>query len=123
MNAHFDEKDDEKYDNNDDYQKGDEVEAVVLAVDPERERISLGIKQALDDPFAAFVRQPDRRAHRPQGDRHVRSGRGCDQPAHHCGWIAADPGPVCAERAGVPGRLLAGLHLHLACGSLPVGSD
>ncbi len=37
------------------YQKGDEVEAVVLAVDPERERISLGIKQALDDPFAAFV--------------------------------------------------------------------
>jgi len=37
------------------YQKGDEVEAVVLAVDPERERISLGIKQALNDPFAAFV--------------------------------------------------------------------
>ena len=37
------------------YQKGDEVEAVVLSVDPERERISLGIKQALDDPFAAFV--------------------------------------------------------------------
>ncbi|MFT5114553.1 MAG: small subunit ribosomal protein S1 [Parasphingorhabdus sp.] len=39
------------------YQKGDEVEAVVLAVDPERERISLGIKQALNDPFAAFVGQ------------------------------------------------------------------
>ena len=37
------------------YQKGDEVEAVVLSVDPERERISLGIKQALDDPFAAYV--------------------------------------------------------------------
>jgi small subunit ribosomal protein S1 len=37
------------------YQKGDEVEAVVLSVDPERERISLGIKQALNDPFAAFV--------------------------------------------------------------------
>jgi len=39
------------------YQKGDEVEAVVLSVDPERERISLGIKQALNDPFAAFVGQ------------------------------------------------------------------
>ncbi|GJL81916.1 MAG: 30S ribosomal protein S1 [marine bacterium B5-7] len=37
------------------YQKGDEVEAVVLSVDPERERISLGIKQALSDPFTAFV--------------------------------------------------------------------
>ncbi len=38
-----------------DYKKGDEVEAVVLAVDPERERISLGIKQANDDPFTAYV--------------------------------------------------------------------
>src|SRR5690606_1954500 len=38
-------------------QKGDEVEAVVLSVDPERERISLGIKQSLNDPFAAFVGQ------------------------------------------------------------------
>lgn len=38
-----------------DYKKGDEVTAVVLAVDPERERISLGIKQASDDPFTSFV--------------------------------------------------------------------
>jgi len=38
-----------------DYKKGDEVEAIVLAVDPERERISLGIKQANADPFTAFV--------------------------------------------------------------------
>lgn len=38
-----------------DYKKGDEVTAVVLSVDPERERISLGIKQALEDPFTAFV--------------------------------------------------------------------
>ncbi len=37
------------------YKKGDEVEAVVLAVDPERERISLGIKQLDKDPFANFV--------------------------------------------------------------------
>jgi small subunit ribosomal protein S1 len=38
-----------------DYKKGDEVEAIVLAVDPERERISLGIKQANTDPFTGFV--------------------------------------------------------------------
>jgi small subunit ribosomal protein S1 len=37
------------------YKKGDEVEAVVLAVDPERERISLGIKQMDRDPFSNFV--------------------------------------------------------------------
>jgi len=33
------------------YKKGDEVSAVVLQVDPERERISLGVKQTIDDPF------------------------------------------------------------------------
>ncbi len=38
-----------------DYKKGDDVEAVVLAVDPERERVSLGIKQAMQDPFTSFV--------------------------------------------------------------------
>ena len=38
-----------------DYKKGDEVEAVVLAVDPERERISLGIKQMDQDPFSNFM--------------------------------------------------------------------
>jgi len=38
-----------------DYKKGDEVEAVVLSVDPERERISLGIKQLDKDPFSNFV--------------------------------------------------------------------
>jgi small subunit ribosomal protein S1 len=37
------------------YKKGDEVEAVVLSVDPERERVSLGIKQASQDPFTSFV--------------------------------------------------------------------
>ena len=37
------------------YKKGDEVEAVILAVDPERERISLGIKQLDQDPFSLFV--------------------------------------------------------------------
>lgn len=37
------------------YKKGEEVEAVVLSVDPERERISLGIKQLDKDPFSNFV--------------------------------------------------------------------
>ncbi|RMD71124.1 MAG: 30S ribosomal protein S1 [Gammaproteobacteria bacterium] len=37
------------------FEKGQEVEAAVLAVDPERERISLGIKQLEKDPFSNFV--------------------------------------------------------------------
>ncbi len=37
------------------YNKGDEIEAVVLSVDAERERISLGIKQVDSDPFALFL--------------------------------------------------------------------
>ena len=37
------------------FKKGDEITAVVLAVDPDRERISLGIKQAQEDPFGAYV--------------------------------------------------------------------
>jgi small subunit ribosomal protein S1 len=39
------------------YKKGDEVKAIVLAVDPERERISLGIKQLSQDPFSLFFSQ------------------------------------------------------------------
>ncbi len=37
------------------YNKGDEVTAIVLAVDADRERISLGLKQAQQDPFLSFV--------------------------------------------------------------------
>ena len=37
------------------YKKGDEVEAVVMSIDAERERISLGIKQMDRDPFSAFL--------------------------------------------------------------------
>jgi small subunit ribosomal protein S1 len=37
------------------YKKGDEVEALVLAIDVERERISLGIKQMEGDPFGGFA--------------------------------------------------------------------
>ena len=37
------------------YKKGDEIEAIVLSVDPDRERISLGIKQMEKDPFSNFV--------------------------------------------------------------------
>ena len=39
------------------YQKGQTIEAVVLSIDPERERISLGIKQMAKDPFSAFIAQ------------------------------------------------------------------
>jgi small subunit ribosomal protein S1 len=38
-----------------DYQKGQEVDAMVLSIDPERERISLGIKQIEKDPFASYI--------------------------------------------------------------------
>src|SRR5882757_3162378 len=37
------------------YQKGQTVEAMVLAIDPERERISLGIKQLAKDPFSTWI--------------------------------------------------------------------
>ena len=37
------------------YTKGEELETVVLAVDAERERISLGIKQLEKDPFSSYV--------------------------------------------------------------------
>ncbi len=37
------------------YKKGDEVTTVILSIDPERERISLGVKQLEDDPFNNFV--------------------------------------------------------------------
>jgi len=37
------------------YKKGDEIETVILAVDPERERISLGIKQLEQDPFSNYL--------------------------------------------------------------------
>ncbi len=38
-----------------DYKKGQEIEAVVLSVDPERERISLGVKHLDKDPFSSYV--------------------------------------------------------------------
>ncbi len=39
------------------YKKGDEIETVVLAVDAERERISLGVKQLEQDPMSSFLAQ------------------------------------------------------------------
>ena len=44
------------------YRKGDEIETVILAVDPERERISLGVKQLADDPFSNYVTRNDKGA-------------------------------------------------------------
>ena len=37
------------------YQKGQQVEAMVLSIDPERERISLGVKQLAQDPFSEWI--------------------------------------------------------------------
>jgi len=45
-----------------DYKKGQDVDAVVLAIDVERERISLGIKQLEGDPFSNFVALNDKGA-------------------------------------------------------------
>jgi len=42
------------------FKKGDEVEAVVLSIDVEKERISLGVKQLDGDPFTSFVATHDK---------------------------------------------------------------
>jgi len=42
------------------FKKGDEVEAVVLSIDVERERISLGVKQLEGDPFTNFIATHDK---------------------------------------------------------------
>lgn len=42
------------------YRKGEEAEAVILSIDPERERISLGIKQLESDPMSEFLTVHDK---------------------------------------------------------------
>ena len=42
------------------FKKGEEVESVVLSIDAERERISLGIKQLSDDPFNSYLASNDK---------------------------------------------------------------
>lgn len=42
------------------YKKGDQVTAIVLGIDVERERVSLGIKQIEDDPFSVFLEQNEK---------------------------------------------------------------
>jgi small subunit ribosomal protein S1 len=37
------------------FQKGQQLEAMVLSIDPERERISLGVKQLAKDPFSGYI--------------------------------------------------------------------
>ena len=44
------------------FKKGDEVEAVVLTIDTEKERISLGIKQLDSDPYTAFIATHEKNA-------------------------------------------------------------
>ena len=61
------------------FKKGDTLEAVVLAVDPERERISLGVKQLEQDPFGQYMAdQPEGRegqGHRQGSGRQGRDHR------------------------------------------------
>lgn len=42
------------------YQKGDELEAVILAMDVERERIALGLKQLAEDPLANYLAEHEK---------------------------------------------------------------
>ena len=42
------------------FQKGDELETVILAIDAERERISLGLKQLADDPMANYLNENEK---------------------------------------------------------------
>lgn len=42
------------------YQKGDELEAIILAIDVERERIALGLKQLAEDPLANFLNENEK---------------------------------------------------------------
>ena len=42
------------------YSKGEELETIILAIDSERERISLGVKQLEKDPFSDFISEHDR---------------------------------------------------------------
>jgi small subunit ribosomal protein S1 len=42
------------------YKKGDEIETVILSIDPERERISLGIKQLEEDSFSIYLGESDK---------------------------------------------------------------
>lgn len=42
------------------YQKGDELEAVILAIDVERERIALGLKQLAEDPLANYLTENEK---------------------------------------------------------------
>ncbi len=44
------------------YSKGEEIEAVILGIDPDRERISLSIRQLEEDPVAEFVEEKDKNA-------------------------------------------------------------
>ena len=60
------------------YKKGQEVEAIVLAIDVERERISLGIKQLDGDPFTSFVADARQGQHRQRARSRRSTRKGAD---------------------------------------------
>ncbi len=98
-----------------DYKKGQEVEAVVLAIDVERERISLGIKQLEGDPFTNFVAMHDKGSVVSRyGEIAGRQGRGDQLGQRHRGLSA---------RVGIVARPR-GRHAHASQGRRPgVGDD
>ena len=66
------------------YQKGQTVEAVVVAIDPERERISLSVKQLAQDPFSNWI------AAAPEGHRSSAASSARSKPrAPSSTWAAA----------------------------------
>jgi small subunit ribosomal protein S1 len=79
-------------------QEGRRVEAVVLAVDPERERISLGVKQLDKDPFSNFL------AEHPKGSIVKGVVRKWTPRALSSTWATASRAPACLRAVPRPRR-------------------
>ncbi|HAJ71614.1 MAG TPA: 30S ribosomal protein S1, partial [Methylophilaceae bacterium] len=57
--------------------KGDELEAVILAIDVEKERISLGVKQLTEDPNGSSVSTTEEKAAKPK----AKAAKAKEEPA------------------------------------------
>ena len=75
------------------YQKGQQVEAMVLSIDPERERIRLGVKQLAKDPFSAYI------AENPKGTHRQGRGQGSGCRAARSSTSATASKASCAPRS------------------------
>ena len=92
------------------FQKGDEVEAVVLGIDVDNERISLGVKQLAEDPWqsmhaALSGRQPRaRQGHQRHRLRRLRRDRGRHRGPHPRLAAQHRAGRQAAEHVQAPGQ-------------------